>query len=161
MSRNSYGFTMVELMVVLLILGIVSAVAVPSIKSSLDEMKLDGAAREVISAIYYTQSIAIKDGEDHKVNFNVVQDRLKCDNIVTGLTILHPVDKKPYQLDFKAAGHFQGVVIVSASFNPGNKPSIIFNNLGEPDKFGAVVLGYLGNQKTINVALPLGKVSVN
>jgi prepilin-type N-terminal cleavage/methylation domain-containing protein len=161
MSRNSFGYTMVEVMVVLLILGIVSAVAVPSINSTLDEMKIDGAAREVVSAIYYSQSMAIKEEEIHKVNFNVAQDRFKCDNLVTGLTILHPVDRKPYNIDFAGAGHFQGVDIVSANFNPGNKSAVTFNSLGEPDKAGSVVLGYRGYQKTINVSLPLGKISVN
>jgi len=161
MSRNSFGFTMVELMIVLLILGIVSAVAVPSIRSNLDEIKLDGATREVVSMIQYCQSLSIKTGESHEVKFTVMQNRMKCQDLATTTPVIHPVDKKPYDIDFDVAATFQGVDIVSASFNPGNKSSITFNSLGEPDKFGAVVLGYRGYQKTINVSLPLGKVSVN
>jgi prepilin-type N-terminal cleavage/methylation domain-containing protein len=161
MSRNFYGFTMVEVMIVLLIIGMISAVAVPSIKNSLDEMKLDGVAREIVSMIYYCQSISIKEGDSHQVNFNVVQDKAKCQHSATSVIELNPIDKKPWEIDFKVAGYFQGVDIVNASFNPGNKSAVSFNSLGEADKFGSVVLGYLGNQKTINVALPLGKVSVN
>jgi prepilin-type N-terminal cleavage/methylation domain-containing protein len=161
MIRNFYGFTMVELMVVLLIFSILSAVAVPSIKNSLDEMKLDGIAREVVSMLLYCQSSAIKEGEHHQVNFNVTQGRAKCQKLSTSVIVLHPIDKKPFEIDFQVAGYFQGGEIVSAAFNPGSQTAVSFNSLGEPNKFGAVVLAYRGYQKTINVALPLGKISVN
>jgi prepilin-type N-terminal cleavage/methylation domain-containing protein len=161
MSRNSYGFTMVEVMIVLLILGMVAAVAVPSIDSTLDEMKIDGAAREVVSVLYYAQSLAIKEGIAYTVNYDKTQEKFRCYEPVSGLTILHPVDKKPYEMDFTGAGPFQGVDIVSAFFTPGNKSFLTFNSLGEPDRNGTVVLGYGGYQKTINVSFPLGKVSVN
>ena len=161
MSRNSYGFTMVEVMVVLLILGIVSSVAVPAINGTLDEMKIDGAAREVVSAIYYVQSLAIKEGVIYGMEFFPATDSFRCYDKPTGTTLYNPVDKKPYVVDFTGDGYLQGVDIVSASFVPGNIKSVTFNSLGEPDKFGSVVLGYRGYQKTINVSLPLGKVSVN
>jgi prepilin-type N-terminal cleavage/methylation domain-containing protein len=157
MSRNSYGFTMVEVIIVLLILGIVSAVAVPALNSSLDEMKLDGAAREVVSAIYYAQSIAIKEGVQHGVKFFLEVEQFKC--IRQGNTILNPHDKKPYIVDFKAEGHLKGVNVVNANF--GGIQRVAFNSLGEPISGGTIVLGYAGLQKTINVSLPLGKVSVN
>jgi type IV fimbrial biogenesis protein FimU len=158
MSRNSYGFTMVELMVVLLILGIVSAVAVPSIKSSLDEMKLDAAAREAVSAIYYAQSISIKEGESYGVKFNKTIQAIICFKPPGNAPILHPIDKKPYIVDFIGVGHLQGLEIVSSTF-VGNK--VNFNYLGEPSESGSAILAYGGIQKTINIALPLGKVSVN
>jgi prepilin-type N-terminal cleavage/methylation domain-containing protein len=158
MSRNAHGFTMVEVMVVLLIFGIVSAVAVPSIKSSLDEMKLDGAAREVVSAIYYAQSLAIKQGESYGVKFNKTTQAVNCFKPPGNTPIFHPIDKKPYILDFIGAGHLQGLKIVSTTF-VGNK--VNFNELGEPSESGSAILAYGGIQKTINVALPLGKVSVN
>ena len=161
MSRNSFGFTMVEMMVVLLILGMVAAVAVPSITSSLDEMKMDGASREVVSAIQYCQSLAIKEGIEYKVNFAKAQEKFRCFEPISDVTVLHPVDKKPYEINFTGAGNFKGVDIVSASFNPGNKSAVTFTSLGEPDKLGSVVLGYRGYQKTINVTGLLGKVSVN
>ena len=161
MSRNSFGFTMVEVMIVLIILGTISAIAMPSIRSNLDEIKLDGAARETVSAIQYCQSMAIKTGDIHQINFNVIQNRFQCENTIISLMALHPVDKKPYDFDFDIMATFQGVDIVSATFNPGNKSGTSFTSLGESTKTGSVVLGYGGLQKTITVSGILGNIAVN
>jgi type II secretory pathway pseudopilin PulG len=152
---------MVEVMVVLLILGIVSSVAIPAINGTLDEMKIDGAAREVVSAIQYTQSLAIKEGIAYTIEFEMAQEKFRCFEPISDVTVLHPVDKKPYEIDFKGAGHFQGVDIVSATFVPGNKSFMSFNSLGEPDRYGSVDLDYRGYQKTIKVSKLMGEISVN
>lgn len=161
MSRNSFGYTMVEVMLVLLILGIVSSVAVPTIKSSLDEMKIDGAAREVVSALSYAQSLAIQEGVTHGVKFNKPLEKFHCYKISPGAGIINPLEKKPYVIDFTVDRHFQGVEIVSAAFVPGNKDWIEFNALGESSGTGSVVIGYSGSQRTINVTGLLGALSVN
>jgi type II secretory pathway pseudopilin PulG len=148
-------------MVVLLILGIVSSMVVPSINGALDEMKIDGAAREVVSVLYYCQSLAIKEGIAYTVNYDATLEKFRCYEPISDLTVLHLVDKKPYEIDFTGEGAFQGVDIVSAKFTPGNKSFVTFNNLGEPDREGPVILSYRGYQKTINLSMPLGKVSVN
>jgi prepilin-type N-terminal cleavage/methylation domain-containing protein len=160
MSRNTYGFTMVEVIIVLLILGIVSAVAIPSIKSSVDEMKLDGAVREVVSAIQYAQSLSIKEGKSFGVSVHVGQERIKCKEFAITEAVLHPIDKKPYEIKFNDYKNLQGVDIISVVFGASSS-SVYFNSLGEPDKVGSIILGYGSFQKTINVTKPLGKVNVN
>jgi prepilin-type N-terminal cleavage/methylation domain-containing protein len=161
MNRHPCGYTMVEVMLVLLILGIVSSIVVPSINGSLDEMKIDGAAREVVSVLHYCQSLAIKEGIAYTVSYDKAQEKFKCYEQGSGLTVLHPIDKKPYEMDFTGAGYFQGVDIVSASFTPGNKNFITFNSLDESDRYGTVVLNYRGPQKTIDISRLVAVVSVN
>ena len=142
----------------LLILGIVSAVAVPALNNTMDEMKLNGAVREVVSAIQYSRSLSIKESDSYGVWFNKTLQQISCFKVTGNKIILHPVDKKLYILDFTGAGQLQGLNLVSTTL-VGNKA--IFNDLGEPSESGSVILRYAGLQKTINIAAPLGKVSVN
>lgn len=157
MRRNSSGFTFLEVMIVVILLGIVLAIAVPSINSTLNEIKLDGAAQEVVYAIQYVQSRSIKEDVVYGVEFFPGTDSFRCYLMATDLTIYNPLDKKPYIVDFDGQGHLQGVDLESTDF-PSNKEE--FNSLGEPSSGGSVVLGYAGFQKTINISVVIGKVSV-
>lgn len=155
--RNlSPGFTLVEVITVIALLGIVLAVAVPSINSTLNEMKLDSAAQEVVSAIHYVRSLAIKEGVIHRVRFFVGQELFRCYRL--GGIIYNPLDKKLYIVDFTAEGPLNGVELISAHF--GGMPAVRFNSLGEPISSGVVVLAYGDLQKTIEVS-PIGRVTVN
>ncbi len=159
MKEKCPGFTLVEVMIVLLILGIVLAVAVPLMNSTLDGMELEGATSEVVSAIQYVQSLAIKEGVVYGVEFFPSENRFRCYKLATDETIYNPLDKKLYIVDFTAEGPLNGVDIVSADF--GGMPEIVFNSLGEPSSGGTIFLGYAGFQKTIMVSTPIGKVTVN
>ncbi len=158
MSRNSFGFTIMEIMIILLLLGIVLAVAVPSINNTLDEMKLDGAAQEVVYALQYVQSLSIKEGVVYGVQFFPSTNSFRCYEKNSDGTILNPLDKKPYVVDFDGEGHLQGVDLVSTTFGMGKK--VEFSYLGQASESGSVILDYAGLQKTIDVAVPIGRVTV-
>ena len=58
MRRNS-GFTMIELMVIIAIVGVLIAVAVPSFTESMAKRSLEGAANELNADMQYTKSQAV------------------------------------------------------------------------------------------------------
>ncbi|MED5510777.1 MAG: GspH/FimT family pseudopilin [Pseudomonadota bacterium] len=58
MNRN--GFTVIELMIVLSVLAIISATALPSFKNTLTQLEIDGQIDELVSMIYRARSEAIK-----------------------------------------------------------------------------------------------------
>jgi type IV fimbrial biogenesis protein FimT len=57
MRRNG-GFTMIELMVTIAIVGILAAVAVPSFTESMARRRLEGTANELSADLQYTKSQA-------------------------------------------------------------------------------------------------------
>ena len=68
--RKVNGFTLIELILVILILGIIAGVAVPSIRGIMDETTLDEATQEVVNALRYARNLAIQDNSTRLVDFN-------------------------------------------------------------------------------------------
>jgi len=61
-SRSAIGFTLIELMVTITMIGIVLAVGVPSFQSSIRNSVLTGGINEFIAALNFARGEAIKRG---------------------------------------------------------------------------------------------------
>lgn len=59
-TRNSTGFTLIELMVTLMVVSILSFVAVPSIKNILKDHRLSGYTNDLIADLSHARSEAVK-----------------------------------------------------------------------------------------------------
>lgn len=68
--KNSKGFSLVELIVVIAIMGIMSALIIPKMGSSSSEAKVKAAAREVVTNSRYARDQAITHGKDYTITFN-------------------------------------------------------------------------------------------
>jgi len=62
MLKNQKAFTLIELMVTVSILAIVMALAIPSFKSSVANNRSSGAGGELVTALNFTRTEAIKRG---------------------------------------------------------------------------------------------------
>lgn len=60
MKRTAQGFTLLELMVVLAIAGVLMAVGIPAMGNFLRNGRITGAANDVMAALHFTRSEAIK-----------------------------------------------------------------------------------------------------
>jgi prepilin-type N-terminal cleavage/methylation domain-containing protein len=64
------GFTLVELMLVLVLIAIMSAMIVPEMKGSLEDSLLRSSARQVIDVFNLTYSRAVSLNQQHRVRLN-------------------------------------------------------------------------------------------
>lgn len=66
-ARNALGFTIIELMVVIAIIGVVLAVAIPSFAGIQQKMRLRAGAKETAQHFRHIRERALAKGRDYKI----------------------------------------------------------------------------------------------
>jgi type II secretory pathway pseudopilin PulG len=172
------GFTLVEALIIIFILGIVATLAVPTLQSGLAESKLAGASGEITVALEYAQLVAMTSGSETSVTIDAANDTILVKRYeITGnimgtetqipegqidfgafVTVAHPASRgKDYYIVFADEDRFDGVDIVSTTFGGGQ---VKFDAMGVPipSGGGTVTLSLGGNQVIVTVDA-LGKVT--
>jgi prepilin-type N-terminal cleavage/methylation domain-containing protein len=68
-KSDNTGFTLLELMMVVVIIAIMAAVAIPNMSGWFSKKDLDGATREIFTTIQQARLLAIKNNEEVRVSF--------------------------------------------------------------------------------------------
>lgn len=179
------GFTLLELLIVVLVLGILAGLAFPVMAKSVTDARLRGAVSEVATALRYAKASAMNTGRTCRVVFDVAGETLEVSQVVhekidklkdtnlseiddgevddPGLWAWEQMDNPmhpgvPYEIDFRAAEAFGGVDIVSATFGTGT--TVEFDARGAASDEGTVVIGFGGRQASIQVDDESGRISV-
>jgi prepilin-type N-terminal cleavage/methylation domain-containing protein len=132
LDRGRPAFTLVEILVVVLILGIAAAVIVPSIGSR-DDLKVASAARLVMADLIYAQNRSITTQQKHYVVFDTAARQYRISTSPTSTAAIpHPVTKDPYVVKFGAGGTsgLEDIVLNAVSFE--GKKTLAFDELGVP-----------------------------
>ena len=132
-GRHATGFSMVELLITLVLIGIVAAIAIPSFRGWVDNSNLKAAARTLSSDIAYMREAASSSGRSHTVAYDMAQNRytLRWDSDGAGTY----ADVPNYPALRLLSDHGSGIQITSVSQTP-----IKIISSGAINPFGNVVI---------------------
>lgn len=69
-SNNNKGFTMIEMMVIVVVIGIIATLSLPGFGKIMDRLKLKTAGRDVVSAMRFARSAAVSQKDQFGVYFD-------------------------------------------------------------------------------------------
>ncbi len=150
------GFTLVEVVAVLVIMGIMLLLALPDVESSSRTYRLQSGANKVMAALLFAQAASINTGVDHGCEFSTVANTVRCFQVVGSPpypTVNHPVKKTPYLVDFDTEPGLGGVALSSVTF-PSS--TVTFDSLGGPDNGGTATVSIGAYSKNVDVSAIVG-----
>lgn len=147
------GFSLIEILIVVVILGIAGMIAIPMIGSA-SSVQVDAAADTIASDLEYAKNMAITKQENYWVVFNSDSYQLEKEVNGSGTVIMHPVNKKNYVIDYSSLG--SGITVTTDFTNN----SVKFDYMGTPDSGGTVTVQAGTVSKEVKVEPVTGYISV-
>ena len=74
------GFTFVEMMVVLAIIGMAAAVAIPAIDAGMDSREVRRATRQIAATMHYMRGEAVATGKMHRMRISPSRNAIETDD---------------------------------------------------------------------------------
>ena len=148
LASRRRGITLPELIVVILILGILGAMAAPRFSGAVQAARLEAARQAVRSDLQYLRSCAINRGRPVQVQFDAAADRY------TSPSVDHP-DRPGRQLSVDVKKMFDPAIELSADF--AGQSAVTFDLVGvprvdgEPIEEGRVVLALGGRSLVVTI----------
>lgn len=138
--KGDRGYTVTELLVTLVIVGIVAAIASPSFLGLLSRYRLEEALQQLLGAINETQRLAIVRGKSCRININ-----LSTNNITANTAGCLLSDRK-----------ISDKITIRSNFT--GSTSISFSYKGSTTRMGTIVLSsdHTDLQKCFVIALGTG-----
>lgn len=150
---DNKGFTLIELMATIFVMGVLLLVAVPNISTVNQRWILEATAREIVEDIRWTQHLAIVEGESY--NFEI--------HLTEKYYLIRPVSNKEGPL--KKVKLDPNIVRVSSNLaNIGQSfdhKALTYSATGNPGQTGRIVLETEnGESVTITIAVGSGRARI-
>ncbi|MGL4884003.1 MAG: GspH/FimT family pseudopilin [Waterburya sp.] len=139
--KYNRGFSLTELMTVLIIIGIIAAIAIPNLLGLFNRQRVNEAIAILVGAIKETQKQAMKQGKLCRININ------STTNTLTGSPSNCLLSVRKINKDIKIRSNI-----------PGTIPNIAFSFRGSTTKMGTIVVSSNGTdlQKCFVISLGTG-----
>lgn len=146
------GFTLIELVIVLTILGVVASIAAPRFSSAQAQYRVHAAAARISADMTSVQRQARFAGEPRRIDFDLTQHAYSVwrnpSEVKSNLLETIDLSLEPYL-----------ATIVSAAF--GGDATIRFDGYGMPDSGGSVVVQVGTHQRTVSITADSGNAVVD
>lgn len=149
-GRAVHGFTLIELVLVVAILAVVSAVAVPRVGNANTRYRADAAARRIAADLELARTRARIKSTSQTVTFDVAGNRYTLDGMPDPDHV-----KNTYAVSLTPDPY--GVTLTSATL--GGDSKIIFDRYGQPDSGGTITLQVSWHTRTITIDTNSGQVT--
>lgn len=178
--RPERGFSLLELAIVLVVIVVAASVLLtPS--GSRDAQRLESAAQEIVAALRYARTEAMRRGVHVGVNADLTTQRLRLFVYDTAqstpaedYSVMNPVNKRLYTVQMDDGGMRGGVRIASAdfyagsqlvqgsiTFDPRGRPMLLKNHVAYPGyTWGAIQLAAGNAQRGVLVDPETGRTSL-
>lgn len=161
--KNQHGFTLIELVIIIVVLAIIAAVAIPRL-GDVASTKAAATAEKIKSDIRYAQELAMTQNRSYRVYFNGAPAP------ASGYAVVNNADG---DANWGEAGEFapdpSGKGDLSITLNSGDYAGvtaslssgsyIAFNSLGRPTTGGGATITMLPGGYTITVSAETGAVN--
>ena len=122
-EKDDRGFTLIELVVVLIIVGIIAALSAPNFIGLLNSIRVNNALEELLGAIRETQRLAMRHGKKCRIDINPNTNILSSSD--TNCLLNNRIINEN--------------IIIRTNF-PGSMPNISFSHRGNTTRMGTIVL---------------------
>ncbi|MDF1590189.1 MAG: GspH/FimT family pseudopilin [Desulfobacterales bacterium] len=175
--RRRDGFTLFELLIVLLIVSIFTMLGWPAINAFMGDYRLGTAAEEIVNALEFAQLTAVT-GQQTQVTISATTKKIDVKQFKPNVNLLggagsytaaevengsyaylgNPMNKGiDYTITFPNESRFSGVDINASGFDT----PVTFDSTGTPSIGGTVTLTFGGRQKVVTLNALTGRVSVS
>ena len=113
-TEPNAGFTLIEKLIIVSVIGVLGAITAPNFHSLLMRMKVEQAVVEVRGALEETQQQAIRDNKICDVTLDLKEDQIEGDCLISGTrTIPEEVDIATNLIDLASTGEESGETEIS------------------------------------------------
>ncbi|MGI9470463.1 MAG: GspH/FimT family pseudopilin [Rubripirellula sp.] len=154
MTTRRRAMSLIEVTIVVMLMGLLAAIAAPRFSLTLRAMQLDAATQQLVAHLRYVRQVAINEGRTTSISFDNLNDTYSCD-------VDSPaIPGEPLSVD--VASDYSESLSLNANFDSSTTLSFDFEGVPHVGSDlmldGEIVLSTNGNTFTIVIAPGTGRI---